>query len=172
MPNLNATKHGHRIRRTKTKEYRTWLGIKRRCYDPKCKDYQNWGGRGIGVDEPWRTSFQAFLADMGAAPTPKHQIDRLDPNKNYSAANCRWVTATQNLEENRRDLIPITAFGVTYPSASAACRAFGIGKTTFHFRINNGISVEDALKTKRWGAKPRRSRESYLPKDHPDRASA
>ncbi len=51
-----VTAHGHSRRGVKTPEYRTWLGMKRRCYDEKYKDFPNWGGRGIKVCERWNES--------------------------------------------------------------------------------------------------------------------
>lgn len=32
-----------------TKLYRLWESIKARCYNPKRKDYNNYGGRGITI---------------------------------------------------------------------------------------------------------------------------
>jgi hypothetical protein len=34
--------------------------------------------RDIKVCDRWRHSYQNFLTDMGRAPSPKHQIDRID----------------------------------------------------------------------------------------------
>jgi hypothetical protein len=63
--------------------YRTWQGIKNRCYNPKVKAYQYYGGRGITVCERWLHSFENFLADMGEPP-PGLSIDRIDNDKGYS----------------------------------------------------------------------------------------
>lgn len=166
---LNALRHGHRRNGHKSKEYRTWLGIKRRCFDVKYKDYPMWGGQGITVCERWNISFEAFLSDMGAAPSEKHQIDRINHRGDYEPSNCRWVTPAQQSAENRSGLIAVEAFGVSYPNAAAACRAFGVGITTFHYRIKSGIPVEEALTAGPRELPSRRDRLSYLSKDHPAR---
>ena len=103
--NKGPFKHGHKTGAGPSAEYRTWLGMKRRCTDVKFKDYANWGGRGISVCDRWNKSFEAFLEDMGPKPSQEHQIDRLNPNDNYHPGNCRWATRQQNSSENRRDII-------------------------------------------------------------------
>jgi hypothetical protein len=72
---------------------------------------QNYGGRGIRVCERWN-DFEAFLADMGPKPSPKHQIDRINSNGNYEPSNCRWVTSREN-NNNRRNNRPLTIGGRT-----------------------------------------------------------
>jgi hypothetical protein len=163
------TKHGHKRGSGKSPEYATWIGIKRRCYDTKYKDFPNWGGRGIKVCDRWNSSFSAFLEDMGPRPSLDHQIDRIDPDGDYEPANCRWVTARQQGAEHRRDIIPITIDGTNYPSIKAASDAFGARYSTVLQRIYAGIPAEQAVKASTQRLKPRRSRESYLPKDHPSR---
>lgn len=164
------TRHGHKRQNQVSAEYRTWLGMKRRCYDKNCKDFPNWGGKGIGVCDRWERSFEAFLADMGQRP-PGHTIDRLDPTKDYSPDNCRWATFVQQGSENRAGLEEVTVFGLTFSSKSKAARHFGLNDTTVQERLKRGDTIEEAYRSKAWTEKPRRTRESYLPKSHPDRSS-
>lgn len=84
-----------------TREYRAWMRMKERCYNPKSKRYEDWGGRGITVCDRWLEGFENFLADMGPRPSPRHSLDRKDNDGNYEPSNCRWATySEQNL--NRR----------------------------------------------------------------------
>ena len=160
-----VTKHGHKRRGRVTVEYKTWLAIKRRCYDTKCKDYGNWGERGIRVCERWLHSFDNFLADMGERPSDKHSIDRLDPNGNYEPANCRWATMTEQGSENRRGMCATVFDGVEYQSLAAACRANGVKYTTVFQRIKTGYSVNAAIEAGTQYQKPLRTKESYLRKE-------
>lgn len=58
-------KHGGTSGGKAKPEYSTWVSMLARCYNPKTKAYQNYGGRGITVCERWRHSYPNFLADMG-----------------------------------------------------------------------------------------------------------
>lgn len=164
-----TTRHGHKRVGKTSLEYKTWLGIKRRCSDPHFKDYAKYGAHGIRVCDAWGNSFEQFLADMGPRPSPQHQIDRLDPSGHYEPGNCRWVTPEVQNAENKRSLVAVEINGMRFNSISAACRHFGVRRSVANYRIKAGIPIEEAVTAPSWSRKPRRSRESYLPKGHPDR---
>ena len=44
------------------------LQMLRRCYDPGCKHFKNYGARGIDVCERWRSSPSAFVDDVSPRP--------------------------------------------------------------------------------------------------------
>ena len=90
----SKTKHGGR--KNYPKEYRAWKGMKGRCTNKNYHSYHRYGGRGISVCNEWINSFENFLRDMGKAPSPNHQLDRIDNDKGYSPTNCRWVTPKEN----------------------------------------------------------------------------
>jgi len=90
-------------RGNKIKEYSTWRKMVSRCHNPRDKDYPGYGGRGIRVCEPWRESFEAFLADVGPAPSPKHSLDRFPDNGgHYEPGNVRWATPREQALNTRR----------------------------------------------------------------------
>lgn len=77
-----------------TPEYNSYRNMKTRCHDPKHRSFKWYGGKGIKISDRWLgcMGFENFLTDMGYKPTPKHQIDRIDSDKNYGPDNCKWST--------------------------------------------------------------------------------
>lgn len=83
-------------------------GILKRCYNPRCKAYPDYGGRGILVCDEWLKDRRKFV-EWGLANgfRPELSIDRIDVNKGYSPDNCRWVTDKVQ-GNNKRDNVYVT----------------------------------------------------------------
>jgi hypothetical protein len=94
-------RHGCAKRGRWTREYGAWKDIKRRCLNPKFKQWKDYGGRGIQVCDRWLSSFENFLADVGLRPSSRHSIDRINNDGNYEPGNVRWATKAEQ-EANKR----------------------------------------------------------------------
>jgi len=96
--------HGETLRKNPSAEYNSWIGMKGRCNNPNHPRWNDYGGRGITVCSKWDEDFSAFLSDMGRRPSAHHTLDRIDNNKGYEPANCRWATKQEQSSNTRRAL--------------------------------------------------------------------
>lgn len=101
-----------------------WRDIKKRCFNPNCKAYKNYGGRGVVMCDRWKDSLETFyndLIDSYNEHIEKYDklnttIDRIDVNGNYEPNNVRWATRKEQ-NNNRRNNHFITYNGETHTIA-------------------------------------------------------
>lgn len=93
--------------------YTVWCSMKIRCYNPKFKQYKDYGGRGITMCPEWlgengSTNFMRWAYASGYdenAPRGQCTLDRIDNNKGYSPDNCRWVSMKEQAKNKRNSLL-------------------------------------------------------------------
>ncbi len=129
-----------------TRIYVLHRGMIDRCENPKATYYKDYGGRGIKVCKRWRESVEAFVADMGPRPSPKHTIDRIDNDGDYEPGNCRWATMRQQ-HRNTRKTIMVEWKGITKPLKDWEEELGFSDKTLYHRLHTFGWSVERAFTT-------------------------
>jgi hypothetical protein len=96
---LNLT-HGHAGYDHRSRAYRSWESMKRRCTNSNHKYFKHYGGAGVKVCDRWLT-FENFLADMGERPRGT-SLSRLGDVGNYEPGNCAWHTVKQQRAEARK----------------------------------------------------------------------
>ena len=124
--------------------YNSWMSMRRRCLDKKCKIYKNYGGRGITICDRWRDSFVNFYEDMGPLPDG-HTIDRIDNDGGYYKNNCKWSTPRQQCN-NKRNTRYATINGDTKSFADWS-RELNISISTINSRVRRYFSNEEAVTT-------------------------
>lgn len=134
--------------RRSMKEYRAWKGMKARCYAPSLSSKGCYAKDTIQVCEKWRNSFEEFLKDMGFAPGPEYELDRIDNSKNYEPGNCRWATREQQCN-NRGDFNKVYEYDGLKMTLKQWAKHSGIKYTTLYHRIfRAGMSFEQAIQTR------------------------
>lgn len=134
------TKHG----KYKSPEYAAWHGMQSRCYNDGSSS-PRYKYRGIKVCDRWLESFDNFYADMGDKPSSKHSLDRIDNDGNYTPENCRWATASQQLDNTCRT-IRMTLSGETKILTEWA-DVLNLNPKTLRTRKLRGWSDEQILTT-------------------------
>lgn len=119
-----------------------------RCFNPNCKAFKDYGGRGIKVCDEWVNNPDSFVEwalshgyEQGLA------IDRIDNDGNYEPENCRWVTAAEN-NQNRRSSRFYTING-TRKNIQQWCDHYGVKRSMVIARLDRGWDIERALTQKR-----------------------
>lgn len=139
----SRTKHGL----CKTNAFYVWYGAKNRCYNPNATGYENYGGRGITMYEPWINDFAAFyeyvsqLEHFGEAG---YSLDRIENDENYEPGNLRWATRAEQNRNQRRNVI-VEYDGQEMTLAEAAEKS-GINYQTLHSRYKAGDRGEDLFR--------------------------
>ncbi len=137
----SSYKHGM----TKTRFYKIWKGMIKRCNNINEPFYKNYGGRGISVCSRWY-KFENFRDDMLPSYRNNLSIDRIDNNGNYCKENCRWATREIQNSNKRNNLIviykdePVKLLDIS--------KAVNLSVKTIAERIYKlGWSVEKAIET-------------------------
>jgi len=137
-----------------SRTYGIWSGMRQRCSNPNATNYFRYGAKGIKVCEAW-SKYDQFILDMGEPPTPRHTLDRIDPNGDYTPENCRWADMETQFN-NKRNNVNITAFGKTQTLAQWV-RETGLSRDMIKHRIfEMNLTPEEALNMQKgsWVQKP------------------
>lgn len=133
---------------TKTRLYRVYIAMKRRCNDINDPSYSNYGGRGISVCDEWKKSFIAFknwAIENGYKEKSGLSIDRINNDGNYEPLNCQWVS-NQTQSNNKRTNSYLTLNGKTQTLTQWA-EEYKINISALRFRLRKGLSLREALTT-------------------------
>ena len=122
-----------------------WRSMKKRCYNPNCKDFAHYGRHGIRVCQEWQDfePFKEWALQHGYDDTKT--LDRMNNNVGYSPTNCRWISR-RHQAYNRTTNVFYTVNGHTR-TLKEWSEIYGIPDDVIIHRINEGWDVEKAITT-------------------------
>lgn len=131
--------------RRSMKEYRAWKAMKARCYAPSASIKGCYAKDKIQVCKKWRNSFEEFIKDIGLAPGPGYELDRIDNSGNYEPGNCRWATREQQCN-NRGAFNKVYVYDGLTMTLKQWSKHLNIKYTTLYLRVTRGgMSFEEAI---------------------------
>lgn len=145
-------KHGHAIAGNPSRTYKSWLCMIQRCTNKSCRDYHNYGGRGIRVCKRW-LRFESFLHDMGECPHGL-TIERISNGGIYEKRNCKWDTR-RNQNRNKRNNRVLTVRCITGCLAEL-CDRFDTKYSRVKSRLSRGWSPERAFFDRKFSRRSKR----------------
>lgn len=131
------TIHGY----SKSRVYKIWKGIVKRCCNSNASGYYNYGERGIKVCDRW-LNFENFLEDMGE-PKEGESIDRINNNGNYEQSNCRWATKTTQMRNFRRN--KLVEYNGEVHCLSEWEEILEINRGVLGYRLSHGWPIDKAF---------------------------
>lgn len=134
----NRKTHGQR----RSRIYAIWCNMKARCDNSAHKSYHNYGARGISYAPQW-ADFEVFLRDVGAPPTPKHTLDRIDNDGSYEPNNVQWALR-QVQSRNTRQNFWVEIDGETR-CMHDWCAIYGISGPAVYRRLASGEDIVSAI---------------------------
>ena len=124
---------------SRTPEYHIWRSMLARCFNPKHKAYEDYGGRGITVCDRWRNSFVDFISDIGMRPAATASVGRINNDKIYEPGNVRWESRFEQMRNTRFNRI-VTIEGISKTVAEWVELSNGnLSRKGFHRRLCRGI---------------------------------
>lgn len=117
--------------------------MKRRCLNPNCYEYKDYGGRGITICDEWMEFKPFYEWAMKNGYSDNLTIDRIDNNGNYEPNNCRWADWYMQANNTRTNRF-LTYNGKTQTVAEWA-RELNISPKTLENRVTQGWGDEKAL---------------------------
>ena len=135
---VSETHKTHGLRSTKL--YKIWGEIKNRTSNPKHKQYNDYGGRGISICDEWKNVFVPFYnwaMSNGYEENKGLSIDRINNDGGYSPENCRWTTKIIQGRNQRIYKNNTSGFkGVSYLKANKKFKALiSVNKKQINIRL-------------------------------------
>lgn len=122
-----------------------WRSARKRCQNPKCKDYPHYGGRGITLCKEWQ-DFETFYEwALSHGYRSDLTLDRVNNNRGYRPDNCRWVSRKGQAYNRTTNTYLRCSDGEVHTLEEWA-RRLGTNPSSISKRLSLGWSVDDAVR--------------------------
>lgn len=129
---------------SKTRLYKIWKRMRRRCYDTNDNRYEYYGKRGIIVCDEWKNDFDTFKQwALASGYSDDLSIDRINNNGNYEPSNCRWATDIE--QANNKSNNKYITINDEAKTLAEWCRIYKMHPSSVGARIRNGWNPLKAL---------------------------
>ena len=122
---------------SKTRLYRIWQGMLKRCFDKNQPGYKDYGAKGISVCNEWRDFNKFYDWSKLNGYNESLSIDRIDNELGYFPENCRWATPREQAINRRTTTL--TSDG--RPGLLVA-EENGISPRLFRSRVDAGWDID------------------------------
>ena len=130
-------------RMSKTKLFKIWCGMKKRCFDKKCKSYADYGGRGIFACNEW-LNFKPFMEWALANGYQRNlTIERIDNDEGYYPENCTFIPKREQAKNTRANRLII--YHGKRQCIAVWARELNIAYNTIIWRFNKGYPPNQCL---------------------------
>lgn len=132
---------------SRTRLYRLWKDMRRRCGNSNRTDYELYGGRGIKVCDEWN-EYEVFR-DWALQNGYKDQlsIERINFDGNYEPSNCEWIELKDQAKNTRQNVfIEIDGIKKTLTDWS---KLYGLNFSTVWTRYRDGLRGKDLFAEKK-----------------------
>lgn len=136
---------------SKTRLYRCWENMKKRCKNPNSSYYEKYGGRGITYCKEWESFVNFYNWAMDNGYNDELSIDRIDVNGNYCPENCRWVNAKIQMNNTTRN--HYVEYQGRMITVAQLAEISGINYRTLLSRIQNNGGFDEKLLSSRISSK-------------------
>ena len=131
---------------SKTRIYRIYMKMTRRCTVETDKNYKYYGMRGIKICKRWSGKdgfFYFYKWAMENGYNENLTLDRINVNGNYSPQNCRWVDM-KTQANNRRNNVMLEYNG-NLMTASQVAEIEKVDRELLYRKLKKGMNCEQAL---------------------------
>lgn len=139
-------KHGQALQGNHSRLYEIYNGMKKRCYNAKCKSYKFYGAKGITICDEWLgdngfINFYNWSVKNGYSD--KLSIDRIKSNMPYSPNNCRW--AEWGIQANNKSNNLFVTYNCKTQTLANWCRELNLNYSKVRQRMYHNKTFEQSI---------------------------